>query len=68
MNKKPIKHCHECKHFLPPERPTDDPACAQAAANSALSGYPILHTVKFQRGSNFVTDCGPAASLWEPLS
>lgn len=65
MPKQPIKHCHECRHYIAPNPPHEDPLCKVAADNPSLHGFPILHAVKFQRASGFVTDCGPGGAHWE---
>ena len=63
--KQPIKHCHECRHFIPPDPPSEDARCQLAVDSKALTGYTILQSVKFQRSSGFITDCGPGGNYWE---
>ena len=63
MSKKLIKQCHDCRNFVPPDDPSKDPECELAQLADDLKDYPLLRTVKFQRGSP--RDCGPNAVWFE---
>lgn len=66
MNKHKPKQCPDCSFFLTQDDPAAEYLCGHATARRDLEGFPILHTIRFQRSSGFITDCGPSGTFFEP--